>query len=73
MRNKEGKEGNAEGLKIASELADAILAEFAGIYLITPLMRFDLTVALSQHVRKQTTAKGLAQTGRAAIQTTTPA
>jgi homocysteine S-methyltransferase len=69
MRNKEGKEGNAEGLKIASELVDAILADFAGIYLITPLMRFDLTVALSRHVRKQA-AGVVAQTRRAAMQTT---
>jgi len=53
LRNKEGKEANAEGLKIAQELSEAVLADFPGIYFITPLMRYDLTVALSEHVRGQ--------------------
>jgi len=53
LRNKEGKEANAEGLKIAQELTDAVLTDFPGIYFITPLMRYDLTVALSEHVRRQ--------------------
>ena len=53
MRGKEGAEGNAVGLAIARELCDEILAQFPGIYLITPLLRFDLTVELSRHVRDQ--------------------
>jgi len=53
MRGKEGAEGNAVGLAIARDLCDEILALFPGIYLITPLLRFDLTVELSHHVRAQ--------------------
>ena len=54
MRGREGTDGNSIGLQFARELCDAILEHFAGIYLITPLMRFDLTVELSSHVRRQT-------------------
>ena len=53
MRGKEGAEGNAVGLAIARELCDEILAQFPGIYLITPLLRFDLTVELSRYFRAQ--------------------
>jgi methionine synthase I (cobalamin-dependent)/5,10-methylenetetrahydrofolate reductase len=51
LRGKEGAEANEEGLAIARDLCDAVLEYFPGIYLITPLMRYDLTVSLSQHVR----------------------
>jgi methionine synthase I (cobalamin-dependent)/5,10-methylenetetrahydrofolate reductase len=51
MRGKESKEGNAEGLAIARALCDAVLEYFRGIYLITPLLRYDLTASLSQYVR----------------------
>ena len=54
MRGREGTDGNAIGLQFARELCDVVLEHFAGIYLITPLMRFDLTVELSSHVRRQT-------------------
>jgi methionine synthase / methylenetetrahydrofolate reductase (NADH) len=53
LRGKEGSAGNQEGLDIARELCQSILTCFKGIYLITPLMRFDLTVNLSQYVRRQ--------------------
>lgn len=53
MRGKEGAEGNAEGLAIARELCDTILEYFRGIYLITPLLRYDLTVELSRYVRQK--------------------
>ena len=53
FRGKEGGEANAEGLKISRELCEAVLTHFKGIYLITPLMRYDLTVDLSQFVRDQ--------------------
>lgn len=53
MRGKEGAEGNAEGLAVARALCDEILALFPGVYLITPLLRFDLTVELSRYVREQ--------------------
>jgi len=51
-----GDQGNAEGLRIARELTGTILENFPGIYFITPLMRFDLTVELSRYVREQTAA-----------------
>ncbi|MBI3875902.1 MAG: bifunctional homocysteine S-methyltransferase/methylenetetrahydrofolate reductase, partial [Verrucomicrobia bacterium] len=54
MRGKDGAEGNAEGLSVARDLCDAVLEYFKGIYLITPLMRFDMTVELSRHVRVKT-------------------
>jgi len=50
MRGQEGAAGNAAGLAIARELCDAVLEHFRGIYLITPLLRYDLTVELSRHV-----------------------
>ena len=53
LRGKEGAEANAEGVLIARELCESVLEHFHGIYLITPLMRFDLTVALSSFVREQ--------------------
>jgi methionine synthase / methylenetetrahydrofolate reductase(NADPH) len=53
LRGKEGPAANEEGLSIAGELSEAILNRFKGIYLITPLMRFDLTVRLSRLVRQQ--------------------
>src|SRR5688572_10715207 len=53
MRGQDGTAGNAAGLAMASELCDAVLEHFKGLYLITPLLRFDLTVELSRHVRRQ--------------------
>lgn len=52
MRGLEGPAGNAAGLAIARDLCDAVLEHFRGIYLITPLMRYDLTVELSRYVRE---------------------
>lgn len=57
LRGKEGEVGNAEGLAIARELCEAVLACFKGIYLITPLMRYDLTVELSRFVRSVASGK----------------
>jgi homocysteine S-methyltransferase len=56
FHGKEGAEGNREGIAVARDLCDAILEYFRGIYLITPLMRFDLTVELSQYVRSREAA-----------------
>jgi homocysteine S-methyltransferase len=50
MRGQEGAAGNAAGLAIARELCEAVLAHFRGIYLITPLLRYDLTAELSRQV-----------------------
>jgi len=54
MRGLDGAEGNAAGLAIARELCAAVLDQFPGLYLITPLLRYDLTVELSRHIRQQT-------------------
>jgi homocysteine S-methyltransferase len=51
MRGKEGEEGAKEGLAIARELAGEILQHFKGIYLITPLVRYETTVELSSAIR----------------------
>ncbi len=53
FRGKEGSAGNAEGLAIAQELCAAVLEHFRGLYLITPLLRYDLTVELARYVRSQ--------------------
>jgi homocysteine S-methyltransferase len=53
MRGKEGATGNEEGLAMARELCRSVLELFKGIYLITPLMRYDLTIRLSSFVREQ--------------------
>jgi len=34
-------------------MAESVLEHFPGIYLITPLARYDLTVELSKWVREQ--------------------
>jgi len=51
MRGKEGDAGIAEGLAVAKEMAAEILQHFKGIYLITPLVKFETTVALSGAIR----------------------
>ncbi|HXJ73637.1 MAG TPA: methylenetetrahydrofolate reductase, partial [Candidatus Dormibacteraeota bacterium] len=53
MHGQDGAAGPAAGLAIAREICDSILEYFQGIYLITPLLRYDLTVSLSQYVRGQ--------------------
>jgi len=53
MRGQEGPAGVAEGLAIARELCDAVLEHFRGIYLVTPLLRYELSVELTKHVRRQ--------------------
>jgi homocysteine S-methyltransferase len=53
MRGQEGAAGVAEGLAIARELCDAVLEHFRGIYLVTPLLRYELSVELTKHVRRQ--------------------
>ena len=51
MRGKEGESGFQEGLLIAREVAAEVLSHFKGIYLITPLIRYEATAALSQLIR----------------------
>ncbi len=51
MRGKEGAAGLVEGLAVAREIAAEVLAHFAGIYLVTPLVRHELTAELTAAVR----------------------
>jgi methionine synthase / methylenetetrahydrofolate reductase(NADPH) len=51
MNGLEGAAGRAEGVKIAEELLDVAMAHFNGIYLMTPFLAFEMTVALTEYVR----------------------
>ncbi|MBI4028619.1 MAG: bifunctional homocysteine S-methyltransferase/methylenetetrahydrofolate reductase [Verrucomicrobia bacterium] len=51
MRGKEGDDGAREGVAVARAIAAEVLSRFKGIYLITPLVRYDTTVALSSVIR----------------------
>lgn len=44
-----------EGLLIAKELINTAIEFFNGIYLITPFMRYDLTVELAKYAQEKTT------------------
>lgn len=43
--------GEREGIAIAKELVEAAMERFNGIYLITPFLRYNMTVELTQFVR----------------------
>lgn len=53
MRGKEGAEGEKEGLAIAAEIQSEILNYFSGIYLITPLLRYEMSLALMSLISKK--------------------
>ena len=42
-----------EGIVIAKSLIDAALSHFNGIYLITPFLRYEITVELTQYIESQ--------------------
>ncbi|MBS4210126.1 bifunctional homocysteine S-methyltransferase/methylenetetrahydrofolate reductase [Bacillus sp. FJAT-50079] len=42
-----------EGLQIAKELIDTAMVHFNGIYLITPFIRYELTVELSAYIQQK--------------------
>ncbi|MFG6115457.1 bifunctional homocysteine S-methyltransferase/methylenetetrahydrofolate reductase [Halobacillus sp. MO56] len=44
----------AEGIAIAKSLIDAALDLFNGIYLITPFLRYEMTVELTEYIKQQT-------------------
>ncbi|MFD0671823.1 bifunctional homocysteine S-methyltransferase/methylenetetrahydrofolate reductase [Cohnella sp. GCM10027633] len=52
MSGLEGAEGRAEGVRIAEELLDAAMARFNGIYLMTPFLAYEMTVALTKYVKE---------------------
>ncbi|WEK52856.1 MAG: bifunctional homocysteine S-methyltransferase/methylenetetrahydrofolate reductase [Candidatus Cohnella colombiensis] len=56
MKGLEGVEGRAEGVKIAQELLDVAMTHFKGIYLMTPFMAYEMTVALTRYVHEKSGA-----------------
>ena len=52
MSGLEGAEGRAEGVRIAQELLDVAMARFNGIYLMTPFLAYEMTVALTKYVKE---------------------
>ena len=51
MAGSEGADGRARGLKLAKEMTEAALAEYAGVYLITPFLQYETTVELAEFAR----------------------
>ncbi|MTT33222.1 bifunctional homocysteine S-methyltransferase/methylenetetrahydrofolate reductase [Terrilactibacillus sp. BCM23-1] len=47
-----------EGVQIAKELIDVAMEHFKGTYLITPMMRYDMTVELTKYVRTKESHQG---------------
>lgn len=59
------EQSTREGLAISRELIDAALEYFHGIYLITPFMRYDMTVNLTEYINERVNTglvKGVVQT-----------
>ncbi len=50
MSGLEGEEGRRMGVRIAEELLDTVMKYFHGIYLITPFLLFEMSVALTKYV-----------------------
>lgn len=53
MQNVQGEEARQEGIQMAKELLDVAMNYFKGIYLITPFNYYQMTVELTEYVRKQ--------------------
>lgn len=53
MKNVQGEEARKEGIAMAKELLDVAMKYFKGIYLITPFNYYQMTVELTEYVRKQ--------------------
>ena len=51
MSGREGAEGRAKGVEIASEICRSVLDHFPGVYLITPFLSYETTVALAHFAR----------------------
>jgi homocysteine S-methyltransferase len=51
MRGSEGADGQARGISLAKRIAEAALARFPGVYLITPFLRHETTCELAQFAR----------------------
>lgn len=49
----EGEAARREGVNIAKEIVDAVMERFHGIYLITPFMRYEMTVELTHYITEK--------------------
>ena len=54
MAKFEGEDARKQGIEIALELLETAQRYFNGIYLITPFMRYEMTVELTEQVKKAT-------------------
>jgi homocysteine S-methyltransferase len=52
MADSEGADGMARGLEIAREISRGALERFPGLYLITPFLKYSVTVELAAFARK---------------------
>jgi methionine synthase I (cobalamin-dependent)/5,10-methylenetetrahydrofolate reductase len=53
MANLEGEAGRRMGVTIAKELVDTAMQYFKGIYLMTPMIYYEMTVELTQYIWKK--------------------
>ena len=51
MEGLEGAEGRARGVELAKVVTDAVLANFPGVYLITPFLQYETTRELAEFAR----------------------
>lgn len=56
MRATDGnrEQATAESIAISKELVDGLIEHFNGVYLITPFMRYDISVELVKHIHEKT-------------------
>lgn len=59
MKATEGdrERATAESIAISKELIDAALEHFNGIYIVTPFMRYDICVELTEYIHEKTKNK----------------
>lgn len=56
LSNGNREQSTREGLEVSRELIDVALEHFHGIYLITPFMRYDMTVNLTEYIHSRVDA-----------------
>ncbi|WP_124070384.1 bifunctional homocysteine S-methyltransferase/methylenetetrahydrofolate reductase [Filibacter tadaridae] len=56
LSNGNREQSTKEGLQVSKELIDVALEHFHGIYLITPFMRYDMTVDLTKYIHSKVDA-----------------
>jgi methionine synthase / methylenetetrahydrofolate reductase(NADPH) len=64
MQGLKGERARSEGLAMSKELLDYAMKRFKGIYLITPFNYYEMTVELTEYVRKNSISKDLLEARR---------